>query len=105
MDEYLCVTLVGKPGETEAAFKSRLTEFWSHYLRAKPDDYERVYAEATAFERAAEAPARRYMVAVDGVPPLTSELTTAGVGFEPVDSDDSYTKYEATGSEWFQIEH
>lgn len=105
MDEYVCVTLVGKPSEPEAGFKARLTAFWTHMLRARPDDYETVYAEATKFEREGDAPARRYMVGTAGVAPLAAELTAAGVGFLPVDEDDLYTKYEATGSEWFQIEH
>ena len=67
--------------------------------------YEAVYAEATKFDREGDAPARRYMVGTVGVGVLTAELTAAGVGFLPVDEDDVYTKYEATGSEWFQIEH
>jgi hypothetical protein len=105
VSEYLCVTLVGRPAEPEAEFKSRLTAFWTHYLRTRPDDYEAVYAEATEFEEEGGAPARRYMVEAAGVPTLTAELTAAGVGFLPVDEDDVYTKYEASGSEWFQIEH
>jgi hypothetical protein len=105
VDEYLCVTLVGEPRESEAAFKARLTAFWSHYLRTRPDDYEAVYAEATEFEAEGDAPARRYMVAAGGVEPLTAATEEAGVRYLPVDADDVYTKYEASGREWFQIEH
>ena len=105
MDEYLCVTLVGKPAESEAEFKARLTAFWSHYLRTRPGDYETVYAEATEFEQEGDAPARRYMVAAGGVAALTAELAAVGVRHLAVDADDVYTKYEASGREWFQIEH
>lgn len=104
-DEYLCVTLAGRPGESEAEFKARLTAFWSHYLRTRPDEYEAVYAEATHFEVAAGRPTRSYLVAAGGVPTLSAELTAAGIAFDPVDEDDVYSKYEAGGSDWFQIEH
>lgn len=103
--EYLCVTVLGRPGEAETEFKSRLTAFWSHYLRARPDDYEKVYAEATRFEMEGDRPARQYLVESDGVVALCAELTAAGLGHVPVDEHDVYTKYEAGGSDWFQIEH
>ena len=105
MDEYLCVTAVGEPGEPDAGFKARLTAFWSGYLRAQPDDYEKVYAEATAFEAVAGRPTRRYLVAADGAAALAAGFGAAGVGCDPVDADDVYPKYEASGPDWFQIEH
>ncbi len=105
MDEYVIVTLVGRAGEAEAAFKSRLSEFWTRMLRGRPDDYEKVYAEASKFEPAGDKVGRRYMVAVDAAGALTNELTAAGVDFLPVDADDLYSKYEATSPDWFQIEH
>ena len=105
MEEYVCVTVRGTPGEAEAALKSRLTAFWTHMLRQKPDDYEKVYAEATAFESAGGAVTREYMVQVDGVAVLLAELTTAGLAFEPPDEDETYSKYEATSPDWFQLEH
>jgi hypothetical protein len=105
MDEYLCLTLVGNPGESEPDFKARLTAFWTHMLRNRPDDYEKVYAEATAFGAHGGRPTRQYMAEVGVVGVLTGELTAAGVGFEPVDADEIYSKYEATSPDWFQIEH
>jgi hypothetical protein len=105
MDEYLCLTLAGNPGESEAAFKARLTAFWTHMIRNRPDDYEKVYAEATAFGSTGGRPTRQYMVEARVVDVLTAELTAAGVGFEPVDADDTYSKYEASSPDWFQIEH
>jgi hypothetical protein len=105
MDNYLCLTLVGKPGETESDFKSRLTAFWTHMLRNRPDDYEKVYAEATGFESSDGKPTRQYMAEAAVVGVLTAELTAAGVDFEPVDEDDVYSKYEASSPDWFQIEH
>ncbi|OWK45006.1 hypothetical protein [Fimbriiglobus ruber] len=105
MTEYVCVTLQSKPRESEAAFKARLASFWTHMLRAHPDDYEKVYAEATAFETAGGVVSRQYMVEVDGTAALTRELGGQGVDFLPIDEDDTYSKYEATSPDWFQIEH
>lgn len=104
-EDYLCVTVVGRPGESEAAFRGRLTAFWSHFLRTRPADYEAVHAEATAFGAADDRVTRQYVVGADAVGVLTAELTAAGVGWEPVDADDVYTKHEASGAEWFQIPH
>jgi hypothetical protein len=105
MHEYLLLTLVGNPGEPEPDFKARLTAFWTHMLRNRPDDYERVYAEATAFGSANGRPTRQYFVEAAAVEALTAELTAAGLGFEPVDPDEEYSKYEASSPDWFQIEH
>ncbi len=49
MPDYLNLTLVANPGESESAFKSRLTAFWTHLLRSDPDTYEAVFAEAKEF--------------------------------------------------------
>ena len=105
MDEFVCLTISGRPGETPSQLQSRLYAFWTHVLRQKPDDYEQVYAEATEFEAEAGVVARRYMVRPDAVPVLTAELTANGLAFLPVDEDDLYSKAEASSSEWFQIEH
>lgn len=105
MDEYVCLTLVARPGEPEAAFKARLVAFWTHLLRTRPDDYERVYAEATTFEDEGGRVARRYMIAANGVDAVTAELAAAGIDHLPVDPDDLYSKAEASSREWFQIEH
>ncbi len=102
--EYLCLTLVGREGETEAAFQSRLYAFWTHVLRNRPDEYERVYSEAVAFEEEAGLITRRYMVEPEAVDALTAELAAHDIDFRDVDRDDLYSKAEASSSEWFQIE-
>jgi hypothetical protein len=105
MQEYVCLTLVGRPGEAEAAFKGRLVAFWTHLLRNRPDDYEQVYSEAVEFEDEGGRVGRRYMVEPGVVPVLEGELRANGVDFLPVDTDDLYSKAEASASDWFQIEH
>lgn len=37
--------------------------------------------------------------------PGAAALTAAGVEVGAIDPDDVYSKYEASGSEWFQIAH
>jgi hypothetical protein len=105
VDEYLCVTLLSNAGEGVPAFRARLIAFWTHMLRTKPDDYEKVYAEATAFEPAGDRTSRQYLVEAGVVPLLTAELAAAGIGHQPIDPDDLYTKYEAQPPDWFWIEH
>lgn len=105
MEEYVALTLRSNPGESEATFKARITAFWTHMLRTRPDDYEKVYAEATKFERAGDLLTRQYLLeaAVAGV--LVNELATAKLEHDPVDEDDLYSKYEAAPPDWFWIEH
>jgi hypothetical protein len=103
--EYVCITLASKPGETAAAFQTRLYAFWTHVLRTKPDDYEMVYAEASRFETENDCVTRQYFVAADGIPKIVAELLAQGVDFQPIDANDLYSKYEATSPDWFQIEH
>ena len=105
MTEYLCLTLLANAGESEAAFKSRLTAFWSHLLRTRPDAYEALYAEATHFDTTAGRVSRAYMVEVEAAEGVAEALAASGVEVLPLDPDDTYTKYEASGSEWFQVEH
>jgi hypothetical protein len=105
MDEFVCLTVLAEPGESEAAFKSRLTAFWTHMLRTRPDEYERVYAEAKAFEMAGGRVSRQYMIQPDVADVLERELAGQKMGFEPIDADDLYSKAEASSSEWFQIPH
>ena len=105
MDEFVCVTVRAHPGEAEAAFKSRLTAFWTHMLRQREADYERVFAEATAFEDDHGVVTRQYMVAADGVGPLVAELSAAGFTFDEPDLEDTYSKYEAAPPDWFPIDH
>jgi hypothetical protein len=105
MDEYLCLTLLARPGEPESAFKLRLVEFWTHMLRTRPDDYEGVYAEAKAFDTEEGRTCRRYMVEIETLPAVTGELRAKGMDCGEVDDDDTYSKAEASSSEWFQIPH
>jgi hypothetical protein len=105
MTEYLCLTLLADPGESEAAFKGRLTAFWTHMIRARPDDYELVYAEEKAFETEAGRVCRRYMIDPAAVPVLTAELAAHKMTFAAIDEDDLYSKAEASSPEWFQIPH
>jgi hypothetical protein len=105
MDEFVCLTLLAKPGEPEPGFKSRLVAFWSDLLRNRPDDYEQVYAEAREFEREGDRVARRYMVAPGVLVVLTGALAGHGIDYLPVDEDDTYSRAEASSSEWFQVEH
>jgi len=104
-DDFVCVTLTANPKETEAAFKSRLVSFWSHFLRTRPEEYEAVYSEATEFETEKGLLVRKYMVKPMGIPILTLELSTLGLAFLPIDDDDRYSKAEASASDWFQLDH
>jgi hypothetical protein len=105
MNDYLCVTLMGNSGEGEAAFKARLAAFWTHMIRNRPDDYEKIYAEATRFGNDAGQVTRQYMVEVDVAEVLAAELISNGIAAAPIDLDDTYSKYEAVSPDWFQIEH
>lgn len=105
MTEYLCLTLLANPDESETAFKARLAAFWTHMIRNKSDEYEKVYAEATRFTVTDGRVARQYMAEVNVIAALTVELAASGLAVAPIDPDDLYTKYEASGTEWFQIEH
>jgi hypothetical protein len=105
VDEYVCVTLKSHPSEGADDFNKRLIGFWSHMIRDRPDVYQRVYAETTYFEPAADRVTRRYLVAAEAVEVLEAELAAAAVAFDPIDLDDRYSKYEATPPEWFQIPH
>jgi len=105
VDEYVILTVTGRPGEADAALKARLTAFWTHVLRTRPDDYEGVYAEATRFGRAADAPSRQYFVSPDALDAILAELGAVGLDHEPPDRDDLYSKYEAASPDGFQLDH
>ena len=105
MTEYLCLTLLSNPGESEAAFKARLADFWTYMLRNRPADYEKVYAEATRFGRIKDQLGRQYLVEEGVIDALVAEFTAHGLAIVPIDPDDTYSKYEATSPDWFQIEH
>jgi hypothetical protein len=105
MTEYLCLTLLANAGETEAAFKSRLTAFWTHLIRTQPAAYAAVYAEARDFETTNSRASRAYVVEAGAAEVVASTLAANGVEALPLDPADTYTKYEVSGSEWFQIAH
>ena len=105
MDDYLCVTLLSRPNEPEAEFTGRLIGFWTHILRDRESDFEKVYAEAVAFERNGDRLGRRYLVEADVAGVLASECAAAGLDHEPIDADDLFSKYEAVPPEWMWIEH
>ncbi len=105
MDEYLCLTLLSRPGEPEGEFKARLSAFWTRMLRERPADFEKVYAEAVAFEPHGGRLSRRYLVEAGAADVLAAELAAAGLEHAPIDPDDLYSKYEAAPPDWFWIEH
>ena len=105
MDEYLCMTVLSRLGEPEAAFKARLSEFWSAFLRTKPDDFEKVYAEAVEYENHDGRLGRKYLVESEVAEVLGEDLTRGGFEHLPIDADDVYSKYEAAPPDWFWIEH
>ncbi|HEY8504129.1 MAG TPA: hypothetical protein VIL46_06070 [Gemmataceae bacterium] len=105
MDEYLCLTVRSRPGEAEGEFKARLSAFWTHMHRDLPDDFERVYAETTAFTTEGDRLVRQYLFESAIADVLARELSAAGIDFDPIDPDDLYSKYEATPPEWMWIEH
>jgi hypothetical protein len=105
MNDYVCVTVLSKPGESEADFKGRLSRFWTHMLRQRKDDFEKVYAETTQFEDNGGQLARQYLARLDVADVLEAELKSAGLEHEPIDRDELFSKYEASPPEWMQIEH
>jgi hypothetical protein len=105
LDDYVCITVVSTAGENEAAFAARLSRFWTHMLRNYKSDFEKVYAETTAFEKQDGGLSRQYLAQEEVVNLLERELQAAGLAFEPIDRDEVYSKYEAVPPEWMQIEH
>ena len=105
MDEYLCITVLSKPGEAQADFAARLSQFWTHMLRNPKDEFERVYAETTAFGSSGDRVTRQYLVEQGVADVLEREFAAGGVDHEPIDRDDCYSKYEATPPDWMWIEH
>ena len=105
MTEYVCLTLIADPGETEALFRSRLTSLWSHMLKTSPADYEMIYSEAVEFETSRDIVTRRYMVDPAVLPALLPILESRSLFALPVDADELYSKAEASSNEYFQIDH
>ena len=105
MDEFLCLTVVSKPGEAQADFAARLSRFWTHMLRSHKPEFEKVYAETTAFGTQGESVTRQYLVQADVVDLLEREFAAAGIAHAAIDRDDTYSKFEATPPDWMWIEH
>jgi hypothetical protein len=105
MDEYVCITVLSRPGEAQGEFAARLSRFWTQMLRQRKPDFEKVYAETTVFEECEGGWSRQYLAELDVVDLLEAEMKAAGVAFEPIDRDELYSKYEAVPPEWMQIEH
>jgi hypothetical protein len=104
-DEFLCLTVVSQPGESESAFAARLSEFWTKMLREFPDDFEKVYAETIEFEEDKETLTRQYLCEESAIDVVTRELKKGGIDHQEIDPDDKWSKYEAAPTEWWQIEH
>jgi hypothetical protein len=104
MNEFLCLTLLSQPGESQAAFQTRLYGYWTHILRSHPDEYEKVYSEAVKFETEGDQFARKYMIEESVVDLLLKEAKAHSVAYHEVDRDDWYSQAEASSSEWFQID-
>ena len=105
MDEYVCITVLSTPGEPRPAFAARLSRFWTRMLRDRKPDFEKVYAETTAFEEMGDRLSRQYLAQAEVVRILEAELKADRIGHRPIDADEVYTKYEAVPPEWMQIEH
>lgn len=105
MQEFVRISLVSRAGESLAEFRTRLSEFWTKMLRERPDDFEKVYAEATEFEESQDGIRRHYLVEPDVVPILERACCSSDLRMDPVDWEDTYNKYEAVPPEWWQIEH
>jgi hypothetical protein len=105
LDEYLCITLQSRPGESAADFKARLSAFWTHMLRNHEANFKKVYAETSAFERKDDCLTRKYLVEAAAADAVVEQLRVKLMGFSPIDADDVYSKYEAAPPEWFWIEH
>lgn len=105
MGEYVCITLISYRDESTADFSARLSRFWTHLLRSRPDEFKKVYAETTAFEPKGDRHSRQYLIERDLVAVLEGELQAGRMDFEPIDPEELYSKYEASPPHWMQIEH
>src|SRR5947208_15931122 len=105
MEEYVCITVLSRPGEGQGEFAARLIQVWTRMLRQRKPDFEKVYAETTQFEDAGGCWSRQYLVGLDAVEIVEGELQSSGIDFEPIDREELFSKYEAVTPEWMQIEH
>ena len=105
MDEYLCLTVRSKSGESLAEFKSRMYQLWTNMLRNHESDFEKVYAESTAVSTTGDTHTRQYMIEAEVAPRLLEQIAANGFDFDPIDEDEIYSRYEAAPPDWFQLEH
>jgi hypothetical protein len=105
LDEFVCITVLSAPDENQADFSARLSRFWTFMLRTHKADFEKVYAEKAVFEQRGNRLTRQYLVRDDVAPLLEGEFAKADLEHEPIDCDETYSKYEAVAPEWMQIEH
>jgi hypothetical protein len=105
VDEYVCITVLSKPGEPRSEFAARLSRFWTGMLRDRVDEFEKVYAETTAFEETSGRLSRQYLAETAVLAALETTMKSAGIDHRPIDPDELYSKYEAVSPEWMQIEH
>ena len=73
--EYLCVTIVANAGESESAFKTRISELWTGVVRGNPDLFEKVYAETSAFEFHHGKLSRKYLVEAESADEVTKTMS------------------------------
>src|SRR5262245_7917859 len=105
MEEYVCITVLSRPGEGQGEFAARLIQVWTRMLRQRKEDFEKVYAETTEFEDAGGCWSRQYLVRIDAVGIVEDELRAGDIAHEPIADDELFSKYEAVPPEWMQIEH
>jgi hypothetical protein len=104
-EEYLSLTVRSKPAENEAAFKTRLSHFWTVMLRDHKLEFEKVYAETVKFGSEDGCLTRQYLFESSIADLLEQQLLKADVEHHAIDRDDVYSKFEATPPEWMWIEH
>lgn len=105
MDEYVSVQVCSRAGESASAFSRRLIDFWTLFLRSRPEEYRGVYAESTRFQPVGDAIGRNYLINLNVVSQVETELASAGIRHLPIDRGDLFSKFEAVAPEWFQIPH
>ncbi len=105
MSDFVTITILSREGEAQSAFSERLSTFWTQVLRSAPDDFEKVFAEASEFESHKNQLSRQYLIEPDIADWLSDLVKQAGFAHQPIDLDDTYSKYESTPPDWMIIEH
>jgi len=105
MKEYILVTVCSKKEESENTFSQRLSLFWTQMLRQNLEEFEKVYAECSEFEKHAGVLGRKYAILPELANPLKIKLHNEGFDVLDIDIDDFYSPYEITAPDWMQIEH